>query len=717
MIGNKAKNLLYLENDQKINVPKFVILSSDYYWDFINENHLKNKINYEVYRKSFSLLRWEEKWDCAFRIKNLFLNSNISNSTKIKLDKLISQNKINFPVIVRSSSECEDSDKLSFAGIFESVSNCLNIEDIKNAIIKVYSSLWSDKTLLFKDELNLDVEKSFMSIIIQEQIISHYSGVTFSTNPNHNGTNIMIVEVCPGGDFQKQNIITLYFDKKKMNITSNGIYYDNSVYDSNYIQNICSLLKKHIKLFNYIEQKFKIPMDIEWVIKDEQIYVVQARPITNQNKLTNDKTEIIDLSCMSEETKRSWYLTLTLKRGELFKLYDEIRTIIIPDLKKTGELFSSIELSKYNDNDLVREFYKRIKTIEKWRILYVKKLIPFAHGVREFATYYSEIIKPKDFYEFITLLESKPRISSYRRSSIYKLSLLINSDLYELIKEFLCSKSKSLNNKYIAEFKNKFNIFYLSYIKLKEDYFDISFEHERWTDRDDIILKIVLNYKENPEKFSISKINKDLLRNYFRLANNFDEAYKLLKVGRLSWQIRDDDNLLLSKIESQLISAFNEIKLRYQNKKSEIFKNAISDMYKYQGNSLVPSTTNKKKSETKNHEIIVGRQLRGQPAVAGLNHGYARIIENFEDLKKFQVGEIIVCEAIDPTMTQIIPFCNGVIEQRGGMLIHGVIIARELKIPCVTGVHKLDSFINNGDYLTIDGDVGLVINHGNKINI
>ena len=140
-----AKNLLYLENDHKINVPKFVILSSDYYWDFINENHLKNKINYEVYRKSFSLLRWEEKWDCAFRIKNLFLNSNISNSTQIKLDKLISQNKINFPIIVRSSSECEDSDKLSFAGIFESVSNCLNLEDINNAIIKVYSSLWSHK--------------------------------------------------------------------------------------------------------------------------------------------------------------------------------------------------------------------------------------------------------------------------------------------------------------------------------------------------------------------------------------------------------------------------------------------------------------------------------------------------------------------------------------------------------------------------------------------
>ena len=114
---------------------------------------------------------------------------------------------------------------------------------------------------------------------------------------------------------------------------------------------------------------------------------------------------------------------------------------------------------------------------------------------------------------------------------------------------------------------------------------------------------------------------------------------------------------------------------------------------------------------------IVGRQLRGQPAVAGLNHGYARIIKKFDDLKKFQVGEIIVCEAIDPTMTQIIPFCNGVIEQRGGMLIHGVIIARELKIPCVTGIHKLDRFISNGDYLTIDGDVGLVINHGNKTNI
>ena len=52
-------------------------------------------------------------------------------------------------------------------------------------------------------------------------------------------------------------------------------------------------------------------------------------------------------------------------------------------------------------------------------------------------------------------------------------------------------------------------------------------------------------------------------------------------------------------------------------------------MYKYQGNSLVPSTTNKKKSETKTNEIIVGRQLRGQPAVAGLNPACFRVDRPF----------------------------------------------------------------------------------------
>ena len=46
---------------------------------------------------------------------------------------------------------------------------------------------------------------------------------------------------------------------------------------------------------------------------------------------------------------------------------------------------------------------------------------------------------------------------------------------------------------------------------------------------------------------------------------------------------------------------------------------------------------------------------------------------------------------------------------RGGMLIHGAIIAREYGLPCVTGVPETLQFIQTGDRLTVDGHLGIVI--------
>jgi pyruvate,water dikinase len=103
------------------------------------------------------------------------------------------------------------------------------------------------------------------------------------------------------------------------------------------------------------------------------------------------------------------------------------------------------------------------------------------------------------------------------------------------------------------------------------------------------------------------------------------------------------------------------------------------------------------------------RQLVGQPAVAGLGHGPARVIERPADLRDFRAGEILVCDAVDPNMTFVVPLAAGIVERRGGMLIHGAIIAREYGIPCVTGIPDATRLICSGDRLTVDGYLGLVI--------
>jgi len=80
-----------------------------------------------------------------------------------------------------------------------------------------------------------------------------------------------------------------------------------------------------------------------------------------------------------------------------------------------------------------------------------------------------------------------------------------------------------------------------------------------------------------------------------------------------------------------------------------------------------------------------------------------------KDLAHFKAGEVLICDAVDPNMTYVVPLCAAIVERRGGMLIHGAIIAREYGIPCVTGVPDVTRWIKNGDMVTVDGHLGIVI--------
>ena len=110
---------------------------------------------------------------------------------------------------------------------------------------------------------------------------------------------------------------------------------------------------------------------------------------------------------------------------------------------------------------------------------------------------------------------------------------------------------------------------------------------------------------------------------------------------------------------------------------------------------------------------IKPRQLTGLPAGPGLGTGEARVIKTSEDLYDFKAGQVLVCDAIEPEMTLVVPLAAGIVERRGGMLIHGAIVAREYGIPCVTGVPDAAALIKKGDMVTVDGYLGIVIIEGN----
>ena len=49
-----------------------------------------------------------------------------------------------------------------------------------------------------------------------------------------------------------------------------------------------------------------------------------------------------------------------------------------------------------------------------------------------------------------------------------------------------------------------------------------------------------------------------------------------------------------------------------------------------------------------------------------------------------------------------------IVERRGGMLIHGAIIARELEIPCFNGIPGAVECLEAGEIVTVDGYLAIV---------
>mgnify|MGYP000735958860 CR=1 FL=1 len=71
-VGGKAFALSRLLNNG-ITIPDTLCITGDAYRSYVSQTGLRERISLELHRKEFSQMRWEEIWDCATRIRNMFL--------------------------------------------------------------------------------------------------------------------------------------------------------------------------------------------------------------------------------------------------------------------------------------------------------------------------------------------------------------------------------------------------------------------------------------------------------------------------------------------------------------------------------------------------------------------------------------------------------------------------------------------------------------------
>jgi rifampicin phosphotransferase len=100
--------------------------------------------------------------------------------------------------------------------------------------------------------------------------------------------------------------------------------------------------------------------------------------------------------------------------------------------------------------------------------------------------------------------------------------------------------------------------------------------------------------------------------------------------------------------------------------------------------------------------------LQGTSVSQGVTQGPARILSHPSEASELEPGFILVAKSIDPGWTPIFPLCKGLVLEAGGLLSHGIVVARELGLPAIVGISRVTEIIQNGSTIMIDANLGKV---------
>ncbi|MDI1233551.1 MAG: PEP/pyruvate-binding domain-containing protein [bacterium] len=210
---------------------------------------------------------------------------------------------VEYSYAVRSSANAEDSLGKSFAGQFSTKLN-VKKEDLKMAIQAVWQSTQSNNVVAYNTE-NIQIE---LSIIIQQCIEADVSGVVFSANPATNDKETSVVSSVYGlGEglvsgaldadlfyVKNQKVNQMILAEKSEKFIYGQVSDIEKVNVSPEAVNVASLKESEVLeiagIAKALEVSFNGPQDIEFCIKNSQLYLLQSRPITT---LKNENTDYL----------------------------------------------------------------------------------------------------------------------------------------------------------------------------------------------------------------------------------------------------------------------------------------------------------------------------------------------------------------------------------------------------------------------------------------
>lgn len=228
-------------------------------------------------------------------------------------------------VAVRSSATAEDLEDASFAGQQETYLNVIGEEMLLEKTKECYASLWGERAVSYRQVQGYASQKVFLAVVIQQMVESDCAGVCFTQNPAGNREDILINASYGLGEAVVSGLVSPdeyicsrdgQLQKAIIGAKEQQIIYDKqgtkteSVQDELRSRQVLDKLQieKLARLALEIETHYGHPMDIEWAVKDNALYILQARSITTlskDNKVIFTDADFADLPVINPTTGRA----------------------------------------------------------------------------------------------------------------------------------------------------------------------------------------------------------------------------------------------------------------------------------------------------------------------------------------------------------------------------------------------------------------------------
>jgi phosphohistidine swiveling domain-containing protein len=108
------------------------------------------------------------------------------------------------------------------------------------------------------------------------------------------------------------------------------------------------------------------------------------------------------------------------------------------------------------------------------------------------------------------------------------------------------------------------------------------------------------------------------------------------------------------------------------------------------------------------HRTDTAGLLQGTAASPGQYTGPARIVRSMAEFGKIRHGDVLVCPATTAQWAVLFPSIGALVADKGGLLSHPAVIAREYGVPAVVAAGRATEVLRDDQVITVDGTTGAV---------